>query len=308
MSIMRISLISVISLAGLVTPGRTAEPVTTIRLWQQDAPGALGQQPADIPQLSIYLPEPDKACGTGIVVCPGGGYQHLAVGHEGVDIAAWLNDLGIAAFVLDYRHRGKGYGHPAPLLDAQRAIRTVRSRAPEWRVDPHRIGVMGFSAGGHLAATAGTHFDAGQPAADDPVERVSCRPDFLVLCYPVIAFGESFTHTGSQRNLLGTDPPPDLVYELSAEKQVTAQTPPAFLFHTDADRGVAAENSLAFYTALRKANVPAELHIYAQGNHGVGLARGVPGTADWPERLAAWLRGRDLLPPESPRSNPSSPQ
>ena len=300
MSVVRIGGVSAMILTAITTIGFAAEPVATIRLWSEDAPGALGQQPSDIPQLAVYLPAFDAASGTGIVVCPGGGYQHLAMGHEGVEIADWLNDLGIAAFVLDYRHRGKGYGHPAPLLDVQRAIRTVRSRAEDWHVDPHRIGVIGFSAGGHLAASVGTHFDPGTPDADDPVDRLSCRPDFLILCYPVIALGESFTHAGSQRNLLGADPPTDLIYDLSPEKQVTSQTPPTFLFHTDADRGVAAENSVAFYTALRKAKVPAELHIYAQGEHGVGLARGVAGTADWPDRLAAWLRGRELLPAESP--------
>ena len=300
MSVVRIGGVSAMILTAIATIGLAAEPVATIRLWSADAPGALGQEPSDIPQLTVYLPTSDAASGTGIVVCPGGGYQHLAMGHEGVEIAEWFNDLGIAAFVLDYRHRGKGYGHPAPLLDVQRAIRTVRSRAEDWNADPHRIGVIGFSAGGHLAATAGTHFDPGKPDADDPVDRLSCRPDFLILCYPVIALGESFTHTGSQRNLLGADPPSDLIYDLSPEKQVTSETPPTFLFHTDADGGVAAENSVAFYTALRKAKVPAELHIYAQGAHGVGLARGVAGTADWPDRLAAWLRGRDLLPPESP--------
>ena len=217
------------------------------------------------------------------------------MGHEGQEVADWFNELGVAACVLDYRHRGKGYGHPAPKLDVQRAVRSLRAHSDAWRVDPQRVGVMGFSAGGHLAATAATYFDAGVPDAEDPVERCSCRPDFLILCYPVIALGEPFTHVGSQRNLLGPDPTPELLRELSLEKQVTPQTPPTFLFHTDADQGVPAENSLAFYAALRRAKVPAELHIFQQGPHGVGLARNVPGTAGWPERCAAWLDLQGLL-------------
>jgi len=206
-------------------PSVAGVPATTVRLWSQDAPGALGQQPQDIPKLAIHLPDQARSCGTGVVICPGGGYQGLAMGHEGQEIAAWLNDLGVAAFILDYRHRGKGYGHPAPSVDLQRAIRTVRANASSWNVDPQRVGAIGFSAGGHLVATAGTHFDPGRPDAEDPVEHFSCRPDFLILCYPVIAFGESFTHVGSQRNLLGSDPDPELIRALSAEKQVTAETP-----------------------------------------------------------------------------------
>ena len=275
------------------------DAVTTVRLWPADAPGALGDRPEDIPQMAVHRPDPTRACGTGIVVCPGGGYQGLAMGHEGQEIAAWLNELGVAALVLDYRHRGKGYGHPAPSLDVQRAIRIARARAPAWGLDRQRIGVLGFSAGGHLAATAATRFDAGRPEAEDPVERFSCRPDFAILCYPVIALGEPFTHVGSERNLLGPDPDPELIRELSLEKQVTAETPPTFLFHTDADEGVPAENSLAFYSALREHDVPAELHIYAAGRHGVGLARNVSGTADWPKRCATWMQGQGFRPEPS---------
>ncbi len=168
----------------------------------------------------------------------------------------------------------------------------MRAHAADWKISPQRIGIMGFSAGGHLASTAATHFDQGDPKAADPIERISCRPDFLILCYAVIALGEPYTHVGSQENLLGPHPDPALVRSLSSEKQVTAQTPPTFLFHTDADTGVPAENSVQFYLALRRAGVPAELHIYAAGPHGVGLARNIPGTSAWPEQLKAWVQKR----------------
>jgi acetyl esterase/lipase len=264
-------------------------------LWPQGAPGAKGDKPADKPTLTVFLPEAGKATGAAVVVCPGGGYANLAVDHEGRQFGEWFNSFGVAAFMLEYRHRGRGYGHPAPLQDAQRAIRTVRARAAEWKIAPDRIGIMGFSAGGHLASTAGTHFDKGNPASADPIERVGCRPDFLVLCYAVIALGEKYAHGGSQANLLGPNADSALVRSLSNEKQVTAETPPTFLFHTDADKGVPAENSVQFYLALRRAGVPAELHIYAVGQHGLGLAPGVPGTCTWPERLKDWMGTRGLL-------------
>jgi acetyl esterase/lipase len=264
-------------------------------LWPSGAPGAKGDAPADKPTLTIYLPEPSQANGTAVVICPGGGYGHVAIDHEGHAIAQWFNSLGVAGFIVDYRHRKKGYGHPAPMQDAQRAVRTVRARAAVWKVDPGRIGIMGFSAGGHLASTVGTHFDKGNPGAEDPIERVGCRPDFMILCYPVIMFGESAAHKGSQKNLLGDNPEPELVRSLSNEKQVTTQTPPTFLFHTDEDKGVPPENSVEFYLALRRAKVPAELHIYRSGRHGLGLAAGVPGTSTWPKCCEEWLRGQGLL-------------
>jgi acetyl esterase/lipase len=271
-----------------------AEPKGEL-LWPNGAPGAKGDRPEDKPTLIVCLPEAAKATGTAVCVCPGGGYGTLAMNHEGYQIAQWFNGMGVAAFIVDYRHRNKGYGHPAPLQDAQRAIRTVRARASEWGVSPDRIGVMGFSAGGHLASTAGTHFDSGKPDAEDPIERVSCRPDFMILCYPVIALDEPYTHRGSQRNLLGDNPDPELVRSLSNEKQVTPQTPPTFLFHTDEDTGVPSENSVYFYLALRRAKVPAELHIYRQGRHGLGLAADVPGTGNWPKQCEDWMRGLGLL-------------
>ena len=262
-------------------------------LWPGGAPGAQGTEDIDKPTLAPFVVPAGRGTGTAVIVCPGGGYSGLSMDKEGVQIAQWLNSLGVSAFVLKYR-LGPKYHHPVELGDAQRAIRTVRSKAAEYRLLPDRIGIMGFSAGGHLASTAGTHFDAGDSAAGDPIDRVSSRPDFLVLCYPVISFG-AFAHQGSKRNLLGENPDPQLVESLSNETQVTAQTPPTFLFHTNADAGVPVENSVLFYSALRKAGVPAELHIYERGPHGVGLAQTDEALSSWPARLADWLRIHGLL-------------
>jgi acetyl esterase/lipase len=265
-------------------------------LWPGGAPGAKGEADGDKPSLTIYPAAKDKANGAAVVICPGGGYGALAMGHEGHDVARWLNTHGISAFILKYRHRrsGAGYGHPAPITDAQRAIRTVRGRATEWGVDPQRIGILGFSAGGHLASTAATHFDKGTSDAKDPIDRVGCRPDFAVLVYPVISFVEPFTHRGSRSNLLGANPSPKLVESLSNERQVTAETPPTFLVHTGGDRGVPAENSISFYLACRKAKVPVEMHLYEQGPHGFGLGRKPLPAASWPVRCIDWMRGRKL--------------
>jgi Esterase/lipase len=263
-------------------------------LWPNGAPGAIGQEDADRPKITIYLPEAERAAGTAVIVCPGGGYGALAMDHEGRQIAQWLNSLGVAAFVLQYRIAPR-YKHPAPLNDVQRAIRLVRSRAEKYKVSPNRIGVWGFSAGGHLASTAATHFDGGQPNAPDPIDRVSSRPDFAILAYPVITLSGDYVHKGSRRNLLGENPDTALVDDLSNEKRVTSQTPPTFLFHTNADTGVPPENSVLFYLALRKAGVPAELHIYEQGRHGVGLAPTNAVLSSWADRLADWLRVRGML-------------
>jgi acetyl esterase/lipase len=263
-------------------------------LWPKGAPGALGTADDDKPSLTIYAPAADQANGTAVVVCPGGGYGGLAFDHEGKQIAEWLRKRGITAFILKYR-LGKKYPHPTPLTDAQRAIRTVRAQAKEWSVDSQRIGIWGFSAGGHLASTAGTHFDNGKSDSDDPIDKVSCRPDFMILCYPVITMDKSFTHMGSRNNLLGPNPDEKLVELLSNEKQVTDKTPPTFLFHTNQDGPVPAENSVQFYLALRRAKVPAELHIYEKGGHGVGLGKGDPVLSSWPDRLNAWLETHGLL-------------
>ncbi len=263
-------------------------------LWSGGAPGAIGNKDVDNPSLAIYLPPATKETGTGVIVCPGGGYQMLAIDHEGRQIARWLNSIGIAAFVLKYRH-APHYHHPVPLTDAKRAMRVVRFGAADFRVAPDAIGIWGFSAGGHLASTLGTHFDAGDANASDPIERVSCRPDFLVLAYPVISFTTEFTHQGSLRNLLGENPAPNLVEQFSNEKQVTNETPPTFLFHTDEDDGVPSENSVLFYLALRKAGVPSELHIYQHGQHGVGLAPTDQALSSWSDRLADWLKARSWV-------------
>jgi acetyl esterase/lipase len=283
------------AVAGLLLAALTAHAQPKIeRLWSGDAPGALGQEDRDIPTLTIYPAAGDKSVGTGVVVCPGGGYGALAMDHEGNQIAQWLNGLGISAFVLKYR-LGPRYHHPAPLTDVQRAIRFVRSRASEYRVAPNRLGVWGFSAGGHLVSTAATHFDKGDANAPDPLDRLSSRPDFAILAYPVISFTTEYAHKGSRRNLLGEPYDEKLAAKLSNETQVTPETPPAFLFHTNEDTGVPPENSVLFYLALRKAGVPAELHIYEKGRHGVGLAPQDSVLSSWAGRLADWLKTRGLL-------------
>jgi acetyl esterase/lipase len=267
-----------------------AQEPETVRLWPGAAPGALGTGDVDIPTLTVYLPNGKDPGRAGVIVCPGGSYRALAANHEGRQIANWLNSLGIAAFVLKYR-LGPKYHHPVELGDAQRAIRLVRARAAEFGMAADRVGMWGFSAGGHLASTAGTHFDAGNPAAGDPVDRQGSRPDFLILAYPVISFTTPYTHKNSLGNLLGENPDSNLVKNLSTELQVSAQTPPTFLFHTV----VPAENSVLFYLALRKAGVPAEMHIFEKGPHGVGLGGGDRALSEWPTLLANWLRTRGML-------------
>jgi len=254
-----------------------------IALWPQGAPGALGKEDKDVPTLTPYLAKPETASGAAVVVLPGGGYGGLAA-HEGRDYALWLNEIGISAFVLKYRLGSGGYRHPAMINDASRAIRLVRSKAGEWKLDPKRIGIMGSSAGGHLASTALTHFDAGDPNAADPIDRLSSRPDAGILCYPVITLGEK-THQGSKRNLLGENPSPELVKLLSNELQVTKETPPTFLIHTVEDTAVPVENSLMFADALARNKVPFALHVYPKGPHGIGL-----GTRTWdPAARHAWV-------------------
>jgi acetyl esterase/lipase len=277
-----------------------ADDVKPVPLWEGKAPFAQSDDPKDVPTLTPYLPSKDKANGTAVVVCPGGGYGGLAMDHEGVQIAKWLNERGIAAFVLKYRtaQNLKPPIHPAPITDAQRALRIVRAKAGEWGVNPQRIGIWGFSAGGHLASSAATHFDAGNAEASDPIDRVSCRPDFAILCYPVISMKAPYTHGGSRNNLLGKNADEKLVESFCNDQAVTKDTPPTFLFHTDEDKGVLPMNSILFYAALKKNGVPAELHIYEKGQHGVGLAPldkfKDKGLAGWPDRLNEWLVRRGL--------------
>jgi acetyl esterase/lipase len=266
-------------------------------LWPAGAPGAKGQAQGDKPSLTVFLPEKDKATGVGVMVCPGGGYSGLATDHEGVQVGKWLNSIGVAGFMLQYRHHGSGagYGHPAPLQDAQRAIRMVRSRAKEWGLDPNKVGILGFSAGGHLASSAATHFNENFYEPKDDIDKVGCRPDFAVLIYPVITMLPPYTHRGSVQNLLGNNPDKDLLDKLSNETQVTAQTPPTFLVSTWADTAVPAENSIQFYLALRKAKVPAELHIFEKGAHGLGMGRAGMALSNWPQLCAEWFVARGLI-------------
>lgn len=268
-------------LALTLAAAALAQAPKTELLWPEGAPGALGTEDADKPSLTFWLaPNPN---GAAVLVCPGGGYGGLAMDHEGKQVAEWFNSFGVSAFILKYR-LGPKYHHPVMLNDARRAISIIRTRAAELKVDPRKIGVMGFSAGGHLASTLSTHFQEGE------------RPDFSILVYPVISFTTIYTHSGSMRNLLGQNPDPALVWNLSNELQVTSQTPPTFLFHTSGDTGVPPENSILYYLALRKAGVPAEMHIYQEGRHGVGLAPKDPVLSTWPARLKDWLGVRGMIP------------
>jgi acetyl esterase/lipase len=266
----------------------------TVRLWEGAAPGALGDAEDDRPTLTMYEPFNAKEPTAAVIVIPGGGYGWLATNHEGRQVANWLNAMAITAFVLRYRV-GPKYHHPVELGDAQRAIRMLRARARELRVLPDKIGILGFSAGGHLASTAETHIDAGKANSMDPIDRVSSRPDFAVLCYPVISFVAEYAHRGSWENLLGKDANLELRQSLSSETQVTKETPPTFLWSSSTDTVVPPENSVAFYLALRKAGVSAELHIFAQAPHGVGLDLQDPSVGEWGTLLKNWLRERGVL-------------
>lgn len=274
-------------LTGLVMMlvGAAVGQENPVRLWEGDVPGALGKAEHDVPTVVPFLAEMAKASGAAVVVLPGGAYGGLAQ-HEGRDYALWLNQQGLSAFVVHYRLGSKGYRHPVMLQDAARAVRLVRSRALEWRVDAKRIAIMGSSAGGHLASTLLTQFDAG-----DPVDRQSSRPDLGILCYPVISMGEH-THQGSKSNLLGPNPDPQLVELLSNELQVKKETPPCFIWHTWEDKAVKVENALMFASALQKAGVPFDLHVYQQGRHGIGLNDKPPfaNAHPWTRDLLFWLK------------------
>lgn len=286
---MKIVILFLISLlfAGSVA-GQTAMP-----LWPDAAPNAVGKKPQDISTITPFLAAKETATGAAVLVLPGGGYTHLSEVKEGSDVAKWLNSLGISAFVLKYR-LGPRYSQPNPLLDAARAMRTMRSKAKEWNIDANRIAILGFSAGGHLASTLGTHFDAGKADSKDEIERVSSRPDAMILLYPVITMGE-FTHAGSKKYLLGENPTPELIKLYSNELQVTKDTPPTFIFHTMTDATVPVENAMLFASALRKNGVPFEFHLYEQGPHGVGLAPANPYLASWAARCADWLVLRGFM-------------
>jgi acetyl esterase/lipase len=288
----RISLVLLFTAATAFAQAWDSDATKTFPLWDGKAPGALGEEAADRPSLTYY-PAVSKAT-VAVVIAPGGGYGGLAINHEGRQVANWFNSLGISAFVLKYR-LGPKYHNPVELNDAKRAVRLVRARAKEFGIDPNHIGFMGFSAGGHLTSTIATHFDSGDASAADPIDRVSSRPDFAILAYPVVSSDPAISHKGSFKNLLGDNPDPDQLKDMSNELHVTKDTPPSFLFHTSDDPVVPVLNSVRFYEALVAAHVPAELHIFEHGPHGVGLDLGDPILAEWPVLLRNWLRFRGVL-------------
>ncbi|MCR2807497.1 alpha/beta hydrolase [Paenibacillus soyae] len=262
------------------------------RLWTHDAPLAQGSNEEDIPKLELFLLKDADPKGL-VIICPGGAY-HRRAPHEAYPVAEWLNAIGVSAAVLHYRVYP--YAYPSAWLDGKRAIRYAREHAREWNIDPEHIGMLGFSAGGHLASMVGTQFDAGDPSAEDPVERHSSRPDALILCYPVISFREPYTHAGSREVQLGPEPEDHLIQLLSNEQQVNENTPPAFLWHTAEDVAVPPENSMLFAMELARHRIPYELHVFEEGRHGIGLADEVPDTARWMELCERWLARRGFLP------------
>ncbi|WP_373230078.1 alpha/beta hydrolase [Cohnella sp.] len=256
-----------------------------IELWPEGAPRAEGNNDEDIPALTAYPVDGD---GRGaVIVCPGGGYGARA-NHEGEPIALWLNSIGIHAFVL--RYRVAPYRYPCALTDVQRAVRYVRHNAADYGINKNKIGVLGFSAGGHLTASIGTQYDSGNPEAKDEIDRQSCRPDAIILCYPVITMKPPYYHQGSMLNLLGPAPDQELVERMSCEGQVTADTPPTFLWHTSDDGAVPVENSMLFASALRRAGVPFDLHVYEKGRHGLGMAEEDEHVASWTSVCGLWLK------------------
>ena len=304
---MRIALVvsCVAMLAGAVGALHAqGTPQQAIPLWPEGVPGAIAGGGPEVvtdgrisnvhePSLTPYLAPAGVRPATAVVVCPGGGYNLLAADHEGRAVAEWLNGIGVSAFVLKYRL--KEYGHPAPLRDVLRALRLLRSDAPRWGIAPDRIGVIGFSAGGHLAASAGTLFDDPDGRTGAALDAASARPDFLVLVYPVIRLIGPNAHTGSGRSLLGADATPETLERYSLDSRVTKETPPAFLVHGGTDTAVPPENSARFYLALRQAGVAAEMHLYQDGPHGIGLRPGNGPMSDWPKRCAEWMAARGLL-------------
>lgn len=279
-----------------------AEPPTrwTEPLYAGLVPGAVADEEGDLPQLIFSRVRSDQPT-PAVVIFPGGGYGGHAINHEGHEIAQWMASLGVTTAICTYRLRGKGnrglgYGHPYPMNDAQQAIRVLRHRSDELNIDPSRIGVIGFSAGGHLAATVSTLFAPIRSESEDPIQRISSRPDFSILCYGVLSMGKPFTHPGSQRNLLGTDPDPDLVKLLDSATQITEQTPPTFLFHTAEDKVVPLENSLRYARLCVANGVPVDLHVFQAGRHGIGLGRDVAGASQWPQLCENWLRGLGVVP------------
>ncbi|AOS44316.1 Acetylxylan esterase precursor [Lacunisphaera limnophila] len=279
-------------------------PTEAIPLWPEGVPNLRTDLGAEqlvegrltqvtVPTLSLSRPEAGQANGTALIICPGGGYGSLSLEFEGHTYARWFNRLGITTFVLKYRL--KEYGHPAALQDALRAVRLVRSRAAEFGLDPLRIGLLGSSAGGHVAATAGTLYDHPAGRTGDPLDALSARPDFLILLYPVITMSGRATHLGSRTALLGDSPAPDLLRLLSPELQVTPSTPPTLLVHTQSDTEVSIENSLLLYQALTRSGVSAEFHAFESGPHGIGMELGHGPASGWPHRVGEWLHHHRLI-------------
>jgi acetyl esterase/lipase len=286
-------LLSIFFVQATVCFSCLAQQPVEMDLWTGGSPESNGLtlnergEDFSIAKLYVYRPDRQKNTRAAVVICPGGGYGALAMIHEGHDYARWLTDNGITAVILKYRLPNKN--HFIPLKDAQRALRTVRAKAGEWGIDPAKVGISGFSAGGHLASTAATHFDAGNPSASDPLERISCRPDFAILFYPVITMKEEFTHLGSRYNLIGDGYNADLVNLYSNEEQVTDQTPPTFLITSDDDNAVVPRNSIEFYSALKRNNVPAVLYVIPDGGHGWGTNPVRSQYLEWSVPLKAWL-------------------
>jgi acetyl esterase/lipase len=279
--------------------------IQTIRLWPGDVPEAKGKACEDTPTLTIFEPRADQENGSAVVILPGGAYLRLAANHEGRQVADWFTARGFRAFVLSYRLASQGYLLPVPLLDARRAVQLVRARAVDYQIDPHRIVIIGFSAGGHLAALSATQFVPGNPQAEDPIERASSRPDYLVLGYPWIGAVSSDTSHLSYCKLFHVmDQCEALRSAYSPELFVTKETPPTFWYHTFNDQTVPVEQGLRFYEALVKAGVPAEAHIFADGPHGVGLGGGDSALDQWPNLLENWLRAQGLLAPGKPAAKP----
>lgn len=275
-----------------------------LKVWPNGAPDSNGMtQPEELfegkrvrnvseAEIYVYLPKIGVNTGAAVVICPGGGYIMEAMDHEGYNMAEWLVQQGVAGIVLKYR---LPYGHDQiPLEDAQRAIRIVRAKAKEWGINQSKIGIAGSSAGGHLASTVGTHFDLGKPDSTDPLEKLSCRPDFMLLLYPVITFDEEFGHMGSRINLIGPGNKWDLVEKYSNERQVSSQTPPAFLVLADDDNVVPPQNSIEFYMALKKYKIPAEIHIFRDGGHGFGMNKKNLPVDQWPNLFAQWMKAQGI--------------
>ena len=289
-----------------------AAPVSNsnvVPLWPEGVPNAktdlgaeknVGGSVSNVsePSITMYSPAVDRPNGTAVIICPGGGYGNLSVEREGVQYANWLSTLGVRSFVLKYRLAE--FGHPAPLQDVLRAVRLVRSRAAEWKINPERIGVMGSSAGGHLAASAGTLFDHADGKTGAALDGEKARPDFLILMYPVISMKDPTAHGGSRKNLLGEKPTAEQLKLMSLEEQVTGNTPPTLLIHTQEDTAVPVENSIVFYQALTRANVPAEMYLFEKGAHGMGRRAGLGTSSEWHKRAEEWLDARGLLEVKKP--------